>query len=158
MDFSTIADWSSIVGTIVGLLGFVITIRQVRVLSAKVKATSDEIRNQMLKLYSMVQATDVVRQIEILYKDLDHQNWGCALMRIREVHKALVEISFESKIKDIVGNSLSNSMQRMPSDIELIHDLSIGLEENADIRFVLRNLQSIQDDLKRIETKYKQTI
>ena len=150
-----IVNWATIVGTILTIIGLGITLWEVTRLKRQVRQSSEEAKERLLGTLAMINATDLIRQVELLKRDLLDSRWECAFLRMQELHKLLFEIKENKELKGVIRTNFDIPIQRIPSDLSYLEGLVTEREDNPDIRFITSNLQKIQDCLKLIEIHYK---
>jgi predicted nucleic acid-binding Zn-ribbon protein len=109
----------------------------------------------MQKTTKLVSVVDCLRLVDQIQSDLLAKRWDLALLRLSELNKCLIEIREDAQLMRHTQSDFKYRLSSMPSSLSKLRDIVSGADTNADLRFLNRDLQSIQDNLKLIEYHIK---
>lgn len=150
-----IIDWISGISAVVSLIGFFFTLWQVWGVKKQIRQASEQTKTKMQQALNLTLVADMGRTAELLMNALANKKWDRALSFMTEINKALIEISTYDEVEAITRSSFKTAIQRLPTDLCQLRLIACEEEQNTDIRFVIKNLQTIQDNLKLIEIYLK---
>jgi len=144
MNLSEFAD-------LITLVCFAITIWQLIVVRNDVKRAVERINKTQI----LVQVTDGIRLAELIQTNLQQGEWNLSMFRLRELNKILLDLRSDVSLLQQARETFPNAMSSVASNLDYLYKLATGGENNSDVRFIVNNLQQIQDNLTLIKNFLK---
>ena len=142
----TLSDWLSIVGTAISLLGFTITIFQLKKTKNAADAAqvaSNEAKNTMQQLDTIVSMQKINGQFDELKTVLRHNNLAVAIIYITDLRKSI------ASLKGAHSNDASY-FQKHLNILTTIHSKIENIDIKTDpeiIRDIILQISDIQDSI-----------
>lgn len=141
----------SIIADIITIIGFAITIWQLLAVKRDVKKAVERV----YMLQSLVSVTDGIRLVELIQTHLQQEEWTLSLFRLRELNKILLDLRTEEQLLLQARDTFLTDMSSVSSNLDYLYRLTTRNEHNTDVRFIVSNLQQIQDNLTLIKNYLK---
>lgn len=155
-DFVTdYSAWISFWGLVVTFVGFVFTLIQLFSVGRKVKQVELATKTRIENTLNLVVIVEMVNQIGALQESLRKEDWEMSIFKMTNLHVSLSEITPKQITKESVRYDFDQCVSQITSDLSMLRDYKNEKPGKAELRYMLKNLDILLENLKLIEQKLK---
>ncbi len=152
---TTNSAWLTFWGLVVTILGFVITLAQLLSVGRKVKKVELATKTRIENTLNLVVIVEMVNLISTLQENLRNEDWEMSIFRMTNLHVSLSEIAPKSITKESVRYDFDHCVSQITSDLSILRDYRNQKPGKDEVRYMLKNLDILLENLKLIEQKLK---
>lgn len=153
--FSNWVGWVSMIASLLTIIGFVITIRQLFSFKSELENAINEGKEKVNAVCHLVQTSQTIKDIELVQQFIQYKRYGMAAIKLQNVNEAIIEICKLNSGCD----SLTKARQEIPFVIlnllDIDRDISV-LEKDNTISYNQNKLQNLLDETIKLNAKLKQ--
>lgn len=159
---STFLDWVSGISGIVTIIGFGITLYQIRNVKKTATAIQEEVKATQAKIQKVLAISDLSKSsetIKIIYSYLHNGNYELAHSKLMEINDLIIEIKEVPALRGLQDlKKLEAYGKYLAKDIKGMQDTIIVEHSEVDkntIKVILENLRMISDIFAKINAQLK---
>lgn len=152
-------DWLnvfSLIGSIVSILGFGITVYQIIGLKKVIADAEKQARMHLQGVIDLSLVSNRILLVDLIIKNLQGQEWALAHSRLQDLHSTILAINEKESLMSYRRRDFYKCILSLPQDLVILAELSSDSNKIIDLRALFEDLQIVRDNLTIIETHLKQ--
>jgi hypothetical protein len=157
----TIPNYITIIGTVLSLIGLLITYVNVFALKSEAIVISEQITrtyNKINQLNSIADISKAIKIVQEIQNFIHYKKIELALLRLRDLKCMLIQFSEDQLLNELTKNkAFEEQIKDLGIDINSID--SYVLQSNRKVNFsdIIKNLEELSTYLTKFEMKFKAT-